>query len=112
MLALRHNPFDAQAHGRRVALHRHCNATLRQLRSAGLKQFGASLRRAVTRAARFAARVARTPFCQRPCFRPVFAGDGVSAASAIWGAARLAETTGCGNLNRNRSFENDQGREG
>jgi hypothetical protein len=33
-------------------------------------------------------------------------------ATYNWGAARLAETTGCGNLNRNRSFENDQGREG
>jgi hypothetical protein len=30
----------------------------------------------------------------------------------FWGAARLGETAGCGNLNRNRSFENDQGREG
>jgi len=43
-------------------------------------------------------------------------GRGTAAANAGyyggWGAARLAETTGCGNLNRNRSFENDQGREG
>jgi hypothetical protein len=29
-----------------------------------------------------------------------------------WGAARLGETAGCGNLNRNRRYESDQGREG
>ena len=33
-------------------------------------------------------------------------------AGNSWGAARLAETTDCGNFDRNRSVENDQGREG
>ncbi len=28
-------------------------------------------------------------------------------AHLLWGAARLAETTDCGNFDRNRSVEND-----
>ena len=35
-----------------------------------------------------------------------------SAFTQLWGAARLGETAGCGNLNRNRRYESDQGREG